>query len=117
MTTNMQRFDVLKRVAEVTTAQDLFVTSIGATYDDWWNYKHDDNTFFTTILGSVTNTALGLAVALPHRRIIALETDGSVLMNTGAMCTIGAERPPNLTIVVLDNGIYESIGGPATHTA
>jgi thiamine pyrophosphate-dependent acetolactate synthase large subunit-like protein len=113
----MQRIDVIERIAAATTAQDLFVTAIGATLDDWWNHKHGDNTFFTTVLGSVTTTALGLAVALPHRRIVALESDGSVLMNTGALCTLGAERPPNLTVVVMDNGIYESIGGPATHTA
>jgi hypothetical protein len=27
------------------------------------------------------------------------------------MCTLGKERPPNLT-VVMDNGIYENSGGP-----
>jgi phosphonopyruvate decarboxylase len=47
-------------------------------------------------LGSVSSTALGLAVALPHRRIVALESDGSMLLNTGIMCILGAERPqPN----------------------
>ena len=29
----------------------------------------------------------------------------------------GKERPPNLTVVVMDNGIYENIGGPPTHTS
>jgi len=57
------------------------------------------------------------AVSLPHRRIIAIESDGSVLLNTGVMCTLGKERPPNLTVVVMDNGIYENIGGPPTHTS
>jgi len=44
---------------------------------------------------------------LPHRQIIAIETDGSILMNVGILCTMGAERPANLTIVVLDNELYE----------
>ena len=65
----------------------------------------------------MTTTALGLAVSLPHRRIIAIESDGSVLLNTGVMCTLGKERPENLTVVVMDNGIYENIGGPPTHTS
>src|SRR5262249_10503343 len=88
-----------------------------ATIDDWWNHQPADNTFYCTILGSISTTALGMAVSLPHRRILALESGGSVLMNAGAMCTLGAERPPHLTIVVMDNGMYESIGGPPTLTA
>jgi thiamine pyrophosphate-dependent acetolactate synthase large subunit-like protein len=115
----MQRLDVLEEVAAVTTAEDLFVSSVGALLDDWWNLRpgRTDNTFSPSILGSVSTTALGLALALPHRRVVALETDGSVLMNTGAMATIGNVRPGNLTVVVLDNGIYECIGGPPTLTS
>ena len=113
----MERIDVIRRIAPHVTAEDLVATSIGATWDDWWNHKPANNTFFTGILGSVTTTALGMAVSLPHRRILALESDGSVLLNTGAMCTLGNERPPNLTVIVMDNGIYENIGGPPTHTS
>lgn len=115
----MQRFDVLTVVADATTAEDLFVSSVGALLDDWWNLRpgRTDNTFSPTILGSISTTALGLALALRHRRVIALETDGSVLMNIGALATLGNVRPPNLTVVVLDNGIYECIGGAPTLTA
>ena len=113
----MERIEVIKSIAPCVTPEDLVTTSIGATWDDWWNYKPANNRFFTGTLGSVTTTALGMAVSLPHRRILALESDGSVLMNTGAMCTLGNERPSNLTVVVMDNGIYENIGGPPTHTS
>jgi sulfopyruvate decarboxylase subunit beta len=113
----MKRIDVIRAMAEFITPEDLLVTSIGATNDDWWNYQPADNTFYCTILGSVSTTTLGMAISLPHRRFVAIESDGSVLMNTGAMCTIGAERPPNLTIVVMDNGVYENIGGPPTLTS
>ena len=75
------------------------------------------NTFNPIILGSITTTAMGVAFALPHRKVLALETDGSVLMNTGALCTLGSQRPGNLTVVVMDNGIYEIIGGAPTLTA
>jgi sulfopyruvate decarboxylase subunit beta len=114
---SLQRIEALRRLAALTSPEDLFVTSIGATLDDWWNVGHAESTFFTTVLGSVSSTALGLAVALPHRRVVAIESDGSVLMNTGAMCTLAAERPDNLTILVMDNAMYENIGGFATHTA
>lgn len=115
----MKRFDVLAEVSAQTSEEDLFVSSVGALLDDWWNLRPGrvDNTFSPSILGSVTTTALGLALALPHRRVLALETDGSVLMNLGAMATVGNARPPNLTVVVLDNAIYECIGGPPTLTS
>jgi sulfopyruvate decarboxylase subunit beta len=117
----MQRIDAVKTLAELVTPEDLFISSIGGLWDDWWNHRPGGigtgNTFSPGILGSVSTTALGLAIALPHRRVVSLETDGSMLLNTGQMCTLGAERQPNLTVIVFDNGIYENIGGPPTHTA
>jgi thiamine pyrophosphate-dependent acetolactate synthase large subunit-like protein len=114
----MKRIDVVRALAELVTEEDLFVSSIGGLWDDWWNHRPGgvDGTFSPGILGSVSSTALGLSIALPHRRIVALETDGSMLLNTGILCTLGNERPPNLTVIVFDNGIYENIGGPITHT-
>ena len=121
----MQRVDSLKCLSGLTTADDLFTSAVGIIWDDWWNHRPGgaDNTFSPAAIGSVSALALGLAIARPNRRVIALDTDGSLLMNTGILCTLGAERPGNLTIMVLDNGIYESIGGtnvvggPATHTS
>ena len=46
-----------------------------------------------------------------------IRAEAKVLLNTGVMWTLGKERPPNLTVVVMDNGIYENIGGPPTHTS
>ena len=117
----MFRYEAVEAIAPLVTEEDLFVTSMGGLWDDWLNLRpggpEQDNTFSPPILGSHTSTALGLAIALPHRRIVCLDTDGSILMNTGILCTLGNERPTNLTIVVFDNEIYESIGSPATHTA
>ena len=117
----MQRIDILRAVGALTTTEDIFVVSQGAVWHDWWNCRPGspdlDNTFWPGTLGSICSTGIGLALALPHRRVIALDNDGSVLMNTGVLATLGAERTPNLTIIVSDNGIYESIGGPPTLTS
>jgi sulfopyruvate decarboxylase subunit beta len=115
----MQRLDVVRAIAEQTTPEDLFVSSVGGLIDDWWNLRPGgvDNTVSLSILGSVSATALGLALALPHRRVIALETDGSVLMNMGTIATLATQRPPNLTVVVFDNGLYECIGSAPTLTS
>ena len=114
----MQRIDAVKIIAPFFTPDDLCVSSLGGLHQDWWNHAPPiGNTFNPIILGSITTTAMGVAFALPHRKVLALETDGSVLMNTGALCTLGSQRPGNLTVVVLDNGIYEIIGGAPTLTA
>ncbi|MBI4318800.1 MAG: thiamine pyrophosphate-binding protein [Chloroflexi bacterium] len=115
----MQRIEAVRALASLVTPEDLFTLTIGAVQDDWWNYRPGGvyNTFSPGALGSITSVALGLAVALPNRRIVALDSDGSTLMNAGILCTLGNERPPNLTVIVFDNGMYESIGGPPTLTA
>jgi thiamine pyrophosphate-dependent acetolactate synthase large subunit-like protein len=65
----------------------------------------------------VTSEAFGLAVGLPHRRIVSLDTDGGMLFNLGILATLANEQPANLFVVVWDNQCYQSIGGPPTHTA
>jgi phosphonopyruvate decarboxylase len=65
-------------------------------------------------MGCAVSLALGLAIARPDRRVIAIDGDGAALMRLGAMTTVGYEKPPNLLHVVLDNGLHESTGGQAT---
>ena len=68
-------------------------------------------------LGLVTPLGLGLALALPHRRVVALDTDGSLLLNLGVLATLGNLRPSNLKVFVMDNECYESTGQQPTATA
>ena len=65
-------------------------------------------------MGCVTSFALGLALTRPDLRVIALDGDGAALMRMGAFATLGAYGPPNLTHVLLDNGVHDSTGGQAT---
>ena len=65
-------------------------------------------------MGCVTPMALGLALARPDLRVVALDGDGAALMRMGAFATLGAYGPPNLSHLLLDNGAHESTGGQAT---
>jgi len=119
----MTRVDVLDVLARLLDEEDLLVTIPSARRHfreitrSIIGADPPHNTFAPVVLGSVSSTAFGLALAMPHRRIVALDTDGSILMNTGILATLGNERPPNLTVIVLDNEVYESIGLHPTHTA
>ena len=60
-------------------------------------------------------SAMGLGVALHSRRpVVVLDGDGAALMKLGSLATIGAQGPPNLVHVVLDNGVHDSTGGQPT---
>jgi phosphonopyruvate decarboxylase len=65
-------------------------------------------------MGCVLPLALGLALARPDLRVIALDGDGAALMRLGAFATVGAYGPANLWHLLLDNGVHDSTGGQAT---
>jgi phosphonopyruvate decarboxylase len=65
-------------------------------------------------MGCVLPLALGLALARPDIRVIALDGDGAALMRLGAFATVGAYAPANLWHLLLDNGVHDSTGGQAT---
>jgi len=65
-------------------------------------------------MGCVTLLALGLALARPDLRVLALDGDGAALMRMGAFATLGAYGPSNLVHLLLDNGAHDSTGGQAT---
>jgi thiamine pyrophosphate-dependent acetolactate synthase large subunit-like protein len=68
-------------------------------------------------MGSACMIGLGLALAQPKRRVLVITGDGEMLMGLGSLATIGAQRPGNLAIVVLDNERYGETGMQETHTA
>jgi len=114
----MKRFDCMKLLAPL-LKDELVILSLGASVDEWYNAAPHMRaaSLFQQQLGCVTPQAFGLAVGLPHRRIVSLDTDGGMMFNLGILATLANEKPGNLFVVVWDNGCYQSIGGPPTHTA
>jgi thiamine pyrophosphate-dependent acetolactate synthase large subunit-like protein len=114
----MKRFDCMKALA-ARLKDELVILSLGASVDEWYNAAPHmrSASLFQQQLGCVTPEAFGLAVGLPHRRIVSLDTDGGMMFNLGILATLGNEQPKNLFVVVWDNECYQSIGGPPTHTA
>ena len=65
-------------------------------------------------MGGLIPLALGLALAQPQREVLAISGDGSLLMSLGSLVTVVASGANNLSVVLLDNGIYEVTGGQET---
>ena len=68
-------------------------------------------------MGGAAMIGLGLALAQPKLRVAVITGDGEMLMGLGSLATIGVQRPPNLAIVVFDNGLYGETGMQASHTS
>ena len=95
----------------------LLVTGLGSTTYDAAAAGDDARNFYLWgAMGGAAMIGLGLAIARPERRVLVVTGDGEMLMGMGALATIGVERPPNLAIVVFDNGHYGETGMQASHT-
>ena len=68
-------------------------------------------------MGGAIPLALGLAMAQPQRHVVVVSGDGALLMSLGSLVTVVGTGITNMTIVVLENRIYEVTGGQATPAA
>jgi thiamine pyrophosphate-dependent acetolactate synthase large subunit-like protein len=75
------------------------------------------NFYLWGAMGGAAMVGLGLAMSQPRRRVVVITGDGELLMGLGSLATIGADRTPNLSIIVLDNEHYGETGMQASHTA
>ena len=108
----IERYELLQRLA-ARIPEDALVMStyIGAVSFEWGAITEEHpQTAQLGQMGDVVGMAVGLALALPHRKIVCLDGDGSVLMELGQLVVMGQESPKNLVCFVVDNGVYESIG-------
>jgi len=95
----------------------LLVTGLGSTTWDAAAVGDDDRNFYLWgAMGAAAMVGLGLAIARPERRVLVVTGDGEMLMGLGALATIGVEHPPNLALVVFDNGRYGETGMQRSHT-
>jgi thiamine pyrophosphate-dependent acetolactate synthase large subunit-like protein len=114
----VNRFDLTKRLVARLGHEEAVIGGIGNTNFDLWSAGHRPQNFYMLgSMGLAIPIALGVALAQPRRRVIALEGDGSLLMQLGCLTTVAAQQPVNLTMVIMDNGIYQITGGQRTPAA
>lgn len=61
-------------------------------------------------MGLAVPTALGVAMAQPEKRVLALTGDGEMMMGIGSLGVVAAQAPENLAILVLDNEHFGETG-------
>jgi thiamine pyrophosphate-dependent acetolactate synthase large subunit-like protein len=96
----------------------IAISGLGsATYDLAAAGDCERNFYLWGAMGGAAMVGLGLALVQPETPIVVFTGDGEALMGMGGFATIALARPSNLTICVLDNGLYGETGGQPSHTA
>jgi thiamine pyrophosphate-dependent acetolactate synthase large subunit-like protein len=95
----------------------LVVTGLGSpTYDVFAAGQRASTFYLWGAMGGAVPMALGLALAQPDRSVLAITGDGEQLMGVGSLASVAVQAPPNLTVVVLDNGHFGETGMQVSHT-
>jgi sulfopyruvate decarboxylase subunit beta len=113
----MKRHECLEILSSMITEDDIIVANVGNTSLELNAVRPSAANLYNVNLGQCTAVALGLALALPNRRVLALDGDGNLLMNLASLADVAYHRSKNLRIIILDNEAYESPGGLPSATA
>jgi sulfopyruvate decarboxylase subunit beta len=112
------RADYYQVLADKLPKDALVVTALGNASYLWAAMHHrPENFYFEDAMGLALPLALGLAIAQPARPVVVVEGDGAVLMHMGALVTVGALAPGNLTVLLIQNGVHAASGGQALTNA
>ncbi len=92
---------------------EVMVASMGTTVP--WSKLSDHPLDYASVgsaMGHAADFALGIALAQPSRKVLALNGDGSMLMCLGTLATIAGLAKParNFYLFVCHNGTYEVTG-------
>ena len=107
----LDKYTCLKKLATQRRDTDIVVTTMSVATP--WAEICDGPLDFASVdsaMGHAADFALGLALAQPARRVIALNGDGSTLMCLGTLVTLAQQPAANYTLVITENGTYEVTG-------
>jgi sulfopyruvate decarboxylase subunit beta len=112
------RADYYQVLADTLPQHALVVTALGNASYLWAAMHHrPENFYFEDAMGLALPLALGLAIAQPDRPVVVVEGDGALMMHMGALVTVGAVAPGNLTVLLIQNGVHAASGGQALTNA
>jgi len=101
----MTRYECFELLAPRVTDQ-LVVTSLSGQKIEWASLSPHEGNLLVGNMGNALAVGLGLALALPKRKVIVLESDGSVLLSLFNLPTLANMNPSNMLVFVFDNEIY-----------
>jgi sulfopyruvate decarboxylase subunit beta len=101
----MTRYECLQLLAPAIT-DHLIVTSQSGQRIEWGSLSKHEGNLLLGEMGAALNVGAGLAMALPNRKVVVLESDGSILLALSSLATAANLGIHNLAVFVFDNGAY-----------
>lgn len=109
------RSEALAEISKLADYTTVVLATTGKTGRELFEIADKPNNLYMVgSMGCISSLALGLALARPDKKVIAVDGDGAALMRLGAIATNGYYQPPNLLHILLDNNTHDSTGGQAT---
>ncbi|MCK4330047.1 phosphonopyruvate decarboxylase [candidate division WOR-3 bacterium] len=110
-----KRIEYIKLLAKNINHNDILLGATGFSGRELYQTtKHKGKFYMMGSMGCLPSIGLGLAIENLNKRVFVIDGDGSLLMKTGTLSTIGHYLPRNLIHICFDNNSYESTGGQPT---
>ena len=115
----MTREEAIKILVDNLDSSEAIVSTTGKTSRELFECKaakgERPRDFYTVgSMGCSVSIANSIALQKPSKGVFVFDGDGAVLMQMGALSTVGHYKPKNLYHIVFDNASYDSTGGQPT---
>jgi sulfopyruvate decarboxylase subunit beta len=110
----VKRYECLQFLASQMDEHMLSTTGLSQNSNMWRSLRQEGPNFFSLNLGLCLPFALGLAVAYPRRKVVSLDSDGSLMIDASALIAVAEVKAANLVALVFDNQGYALMGETAT---
>ncbi|MBM08708.1 MAG: sulfopyruvate decarboxylase subunit beta [Magnetovibrio sp.] len=111
----MNRSEVLKAIVPI-ISDELVICNVGLPSQELFLFDDQPSNFYMLgAMGLCSSIGLGLALS-QYSKVIAIEGDGSILTNLGALPTIANNVANNFVLFIIDNSSYGSTGDQPTYT-
>ena len=98
---SMSREDAIRQVAAVVGEKDCIVSTTGMISRELFEYRtamnqgHEQDFLTVGSMGHASQIALGIAMAIPERKVWCFDGDGSTIMHMGSMAIVANKAPTN----------------------
>jgi phosphonopyruvate decarboxylase len=114
-----KREQAIKCITEILGNQNKYISTTGMISRELYEIReksrdsHELDFLTVGSMGHSSQIALGYAVKT-KKNVVCLDGDGAFLMHMGSVATIGDVSPNNLTHILLNNNVHDSVGGQRT---
>ena len=115
----MTREDAIKVIIGNLNGNEAIISTTGKTSRELFEYRVARNEkprdlYTVGSMGCSASIANAIALQKPGKRVFVFDGDGAVIMQMGALATIGHYKAGNLCHIIFDNGAHDSTGGQPT---